>query len=98
MGTGGCNKYRHIIEQYDWNVDVAMEVCRLESQGIATASNWQDSHATCNGSHGLFQMACIHGYTVEQLYDPSINIRAAYKLWKANGWWPWTTYKVIARK
>ena len=98
MGAGGCEKYRHIMEQYDWNVQTAMAICKLESGGNTNAANWKDSHATCDGSFGLFQIGCLHGYTVEQLKDPNINIRIAYKLWKSNGWWPWTTYKLLAKK
>lgn len=75
-----------------------MSICRLESQGVATASNWSDSHKTCNGSHGLFQIGCLHGHSTEKLYIPEVNIKVAYELWRSDGFTPWTTYKLLAKK
>jgi len=95
MGAGGCVTYRKLFEKYDWPVDTAIAICELESSGIATASNWKDSHATCNGSHGLMQVGCIHGHQTEDLYDPEFNVKVAHQLWKERGFSPWTTYKKL---
>lgn len=73
-----------------------MEICRLESNGYSRATNWKDSHRGCSGSFGLFQIGCLHGYSMESLHNPLVNIRVAYALWKENGWAPWTTYKLLA--
>lgn len=73
-----------------------MQICRLESQGVATADNWSDSHKGCDGSFGLFQIGCLHGVSRKQLHNPIVNIQVAYDLWKTEGWYPWTTYKKIA--
>lgn len=73
-----------------------MKICELESEGVAWASNWKDSHETCNGSHGLMQIACIHGWETERLYIPEVNIKVAYGLWKTEGWRPWTTFKKLS--
>lgn len=84
------------MEKYDgWNVDIMLGICELESDGVATASNWHDSHDGCNGSFGLLQVACVHGVAREDLYDPATNIKVAYQLWQSNGYAPWTTYKKL---
>lgn len=70
-------------------------ICELESGGVATATNWSDSHEGCNGSFGILQVACIHGVDREALYNPATNIKVAYELWKENGYAPWTTYKKL---
>lgn len=67
----------------------------MESDGIATASNWKDSHAGCDGSFGIMQIGCLHGVSREELYDPATNVRVAYELWKDQGFYPWTTYKKL---
>lgn len=73
-----------------------MEICKLESGGMAEATNWDDSHKGCDGSFGLFQIGCLHGVAKESLYNPITNIETAYKLWKDSGFHPWTTYKLLA--
>lgn len=75
-----------------------MEVCRLESGGVPTADNWDDGHAGCDGSFGLFQIGCLHGVSREDLHNPITNIETAYKLWSTEGWHPWTTYKKIVMR
>lgn len=78
-----------------------MDVCRIESEGNTYADNWDDYHkgASCWGSHGLFQLGCLHGLTLEESYNPILNIEKAYQLWKADGWNPWfNTMKKLALK
>lgn len=79
-------------------VETAMQICRLESNGVANADNWKDSHVGCNGSFGLFQIGCLHGVTRDQLHIPELNIKVAYNLWSTQGWYPWSTYKLLALK
>lgn len=101
----GCEKYRDIIDNYSWNVDVAIAVCNAESSGNPNNQNFDDYHkfADCWGSFGLFQINCSHG----QVYDAAENIRIAatkYDYAKGvawtgyNGWQPWSAttckYKV----
>jgi hypothetical protein len=81
----GCELYRPLISQYGWNVSVAMRVMQAESGCNPNAANWTDSHSTCNGSFGLFQIACFSG----QVYDPAQNIAIAYQKYQARGWQPW---------
>lgn len=81
----GCELYRPLISQYSWNVSVAMAVMQAESGCNPNAANWADSHSTCSGSFGLFQIACFSG----QVYDPAQNIAIAYQKYQARGWQPW---------
>ena len=97
MGTGDCEPYRNEISKYDWNIETAMAVCDIESNGSITATNWKDSHKTCDGSFGLFQVGCLHGVDKEDLYNPEINIRVAYQIYLKQGWSAWsTTMKKLA--
>lgn len=77
-------------------------ICNLESDGIATASNWHDSHDGCNGSFGILQVACVHGVAREDLYDPATNIKIGYSLFTTVDkggnmlkYSPWSTYKKL---
>jgi hypothetical protein len=84
----GCELYRSLISQYSWNVNVAMAIMQAESGCNPNAANWTDSHSTCKGSFGLFQIACFSG----QVYDPAQNISIAYQKYQARGWQPWGAY------
>jgi hypothetical protein len=92
----GCEKYRDLIDNYSWNVDVAIAVCNAESSGNANTSNLNDYHsfANCRGSFGLFQINCSHG----RVYDPVKNVQIAAAMYEASAWKPWSSttcrYKV----
>lgn len=89
-----CEAYRPIISKYGWNVEVAMNVMRVESGCNPNAANLNDNHGVCMGSFGLFQISCHAG----QIYNPEQNIAAAWSKYQARGWQPWsfTTCKKIA--
>lgn len=89
-----CETYRPIIAKYSWNVDVAMNVMRVESGCNPNAANYGDNHGVCIGSFGLFQISCHGG----QIFNPEQNIAAAWAKYQARGWQPWsaTTCKKIA--
>ena len=72
-----------IICAYPWPCETALAVAWRES-------NWQP-HAYNPGCRcvGLFQIAGLHGYTVDVLSDPAENTRIAYGLWETQGWYPW---------
>lgn len=95
-GGANCDLARQLINQYDWNKDVAYNVMVAESGCNANNQNLGDYHsfAGCRGSFGLFQINCSHG----QVYDPAKNVAIAYSMWKASGWQPWSAttckYKV----
>lgn len=85
----GCENYRSLVSQYRWNVDVALAVMKAESGCNPTRHNWGDRHRTCLGSFGLFQVGCVHGYTVAYLENPAQNIAAAWKIYQGSGWKAW---------
>ena len=101
---GDCNKWRSVIAQYDWNVDVAVNVCNAESGGDPNNDNPNDRHPSygllvCYGSRGLFQIGCDSTSNYAGMFNPYTNIAEAYAKYKARGWSPWgyTTcrYKVV---
>jgi hypothetical protein len=81
----GCERYRPLVEQYDWNVNTAMAVMAAESGCDPNAANWNDNHGVCTGSFGLFQISCHGG----RIHDPAKNVAAAWGKYQARGWWPW---------
>ena len=82
-GLAGCELARSLINQYDWNKDVAYSVMMAESSCDPQATNMNDNHGACVGSFGLFQINCTKG----RLYDPAQNVLAAYNMYKARGSW-----------
>lgn len=63
--SGSCGRFRSLLAQYDWNVDIAMKVMKHES-GC-------DPNATSpTNDHGLFQLNGV------PIYDPAENIDYAY--------------------
>ena len=81
-------KYFRKIEGYSWNHNIAKAVMREESHYDPGVYNpeWHDG---CQGSYGLFQIACVHGYSEEEMYHWERNIEIAYKIWQQEGWLPW---------
>jgi soluble lytic murein transglycosylase-like protein len=83
----GCEHYRQLISQYDWNVEVAMKVMQAESSCDPTEVN--DNPDTRDYSVGLFQIN-LYGANARTrpseaaLKDPATNIAWAYKLYSGN--------------
>lgn len=61
-----CELYRSLVSGYDWPVDQAMNVMRLES-------GCNPNRISSTQDHGLFQ---LH---LEPVYDPQANIARAYQ-------------------
>lgn len=85
----GCDAYRGIVAQYDWNVNTAMAIMRAESNCNSMArSPTHDS--------GLFQINDVHlaavDYNQPALYDPATNVKVAYQVYSGSGWNAWTTF------
>ena len=80
---------KSIISEYGWDTQVAYAVMKAESGGNPSAVNWNDVHKGCIGSFGLFQLGCMHGAR-EDLLNAEKNVEIAYKLWRRDGWSPWT--------
>jgi hypothetical protein len=63
----------------------AVRVARCESKFNPTAQNRRSS------AYGVFQFlnSTWKGTGIAKTSDPSLQIEAAYRLWKARGWQPW---------
>lgn len=88
----GCEHYRHLVQQYDWNVEVAIRIMQAESScnPYSVGDNYP-----INGLHapscGLFQIRTLPGRpTCEELKNPEVNIAWANRLYQANGYSPWS--------
>lgn len=80
-----------VYNYLNWNQDLAYAVCMAESGGNPNAYNpeyhyWGD----CNGSRGLFQVGCAHGWGSS--FNPETNVKYANQLWAQRGWQPWGAY------
>lgn len=79
-----------LIEKYDWDHDTALAVARAESNLNPQAYN-PEWHRGCQGSIGIFQIACIHD-DPEKLFEVEYNIQRAYEIYSEQGWKPWGAY------
>jgi len=90
----GCANYVSVIEQYDWDVSIAVAVARAESGCRPDATN----SSNYNGSvdRGFFQVNSIHadmvGGELDKLYIPTTNIKVAYSIYTSSGWRAWSAY------
>ena len=81
-----------IVEYFPEDPQTALAVAKAESELYPRASNWGDSHRGCYGSFGIFQIGCIHGSSVEDLYDVEYNIKKARQIYNDRGWTAWGAY------
>lgn len=94
--------FENLIAQYDWDRRIAYQVMLNEGGTNPEIVNpeWHRNYNTgekiCQGSYGLFQMACIHAkdpLNPIELKDAKTNIKMAYELYLKEGWWPWSVCK-----
>lgn len=88
----GCEAYRSLIEQYDWDARIALAVMEAESSCRPDATNFNVNGST---DRGLFQINSVHLSKVAypgQLFDPAINVRVAYSVYQGSGWSAWSAY------
>jgi hypothetical protein len=89
-----------IGQDYEWDWDIANAVLKAESGGNPNAYN-PEWHKGCQGSFGLWQIACVHigkyGLTRENIFDPEVNTEVAYKLWQEYGWEIWGAYSSMRK-
>lgn len=91
----GCEPIFRLIEQKNWNVQIAKAIMQAESGCNTNAVG--DTHPI-NGllaySCGVYQIRTLKGRpSCEQLKDPATNIEWAYKI--SNGgsnWRAWSVY------
>lgn len=88
----GCETYRHMVAQYDWNVDTMMYAMQKESgcNPNAVGDNYVIAGVYAP-SCGLLQIRTLQGRPdCESLKNPTTNIEWAYKIWQSQGYRAWT--------
>lgn len=86
------------IAKYDWPVSIATAVAKAESRLKKDSHGDKTLTYTQNGikygdSWGCFQVRYLPGRpTPSELVKPEVNVAYAYKLYKGQGWKPWTMY------
>ena len=87
--TQGCEAYRPLIEQYDWDNRIAMAVMQAESGCNPNA------HSP-TADRGLMQVNAVHAdmvdYDLDRLFNPNTNVSVAYRIYLSQGWHGWSTY------
>jgi hypothetical protein len=73
------------------NTAVAVAKSESGSKLLPTAYN-PEAHRGCNGSYGVFQVACVHNVNNQLMFDPALNIKRAHELWLQSGWGIWGGY------
>lgn len=94
----GCANYLPIVQQYDWNVDMAMAVMQAENRTCNPGIDNAGLNSDGSTDYGLFQVNSIHadmvGGNLESLRTPSVNVAVAYSLsHHGTNWTAWSTYK-----
>lgn len=86
----GCQ----LVNNYDWDVKVALAICKAESGNNPSAYNGSNS----NGSNdaGLMQVNSIHVdsglISSEDRFNPEKNMAAAYAIYKGSGFRAWSAF------
>lgn len=93
--TGNCEQYRHLVEQYDWDTDLMLEIMRLESSCKSFAvGDTTPIRGVLAPSCGLLQIRTLKGRPdCETLKDPATNIEWGYKIYTTQGYNAWTVYR-----
>jgi hypothetical protein len=88
--------YYQLFTQYDWDARLMYAIMMAESGGNPKAINYKDKHKGCNNSYGLMQIGCVwlgkYGLTIDNVLDPSTNIRTSYEIYKVQGLRAWGAY------
>lgn len=72
--------------------NTAVAIAMAESELNTNAFNGE-AHIGCNGSIGVFQIACVHNRKDPQaLRDVETNIKKAREIYLREGWKPWGAY------
>jgi hypothetical protein len=89
-----CRDYYNLLKQYDWDVNIMLAIMKAES-GCDT--NRVGDNYPIGGllapSCGLLQIRTLAGRpSCEELKRSETNVEWAYRLYKANGYKPWSVY------
>lgn len=72
--------------------NTAVAIAKAESELNPNALN-PEAHKGCNGSYGIFQIACVHKKTnTSELKDIKTNLKKAREIYLKEGWKPWGAY------
>lgn len=88
----GCENYRHLISQYDWNIDTALQIAHAESgcNPSAVGDNFVIAGIYAP-SCGLFQVRTLSSRPpCDALKDPATNIEWAYRIYQGQGYGAWS--------
>ena len=88
--SGPCDKYRPLIEGYDWPAEIMLAVMQAESGCNPTARNTANTDGSTDT--GLLQINSVHGIGPETLLNPTANVRAAYRIYQSQGLKAWSVY------
>ncbi|MEA9985660.1 transglycosylase SLT domain-containing protein [Subtercola sp. RTI3] len=91
--TKGCEMYRSLVAQYDWDIDTALAIMKAES-GCDPAADNTGTNANGSNDKGLLQINSVHSDLISDLdrLDPTKNIRAAYEIYRGSGWRAWSSF------
>lgn len=85
----GCEQYRPLIEQYNWDHRIALAVMQAESGCNPNATS-------PTADRGLMQINAVHAdmvdYDLNRLFDPTTNVQVAYRVYLSQGWGGWSVY------
>lgn len=93
----GCEQYRGILAQYDWDVDLMMAImqaessCNPEAVGDKTLT-FQKNGRTYGYSKSLLQIRQLPGREHCDTFDPDIIVKCGYDIWKSQGYNAWSVY------
>ncbi len=73
-------------------IGIGVAIALAESGGRTDALNTANRNGSWDA--GLMQVNSIHGYSREWLYNPTNNVAASLRIYRAAGnrWTPWSTY------
>ena len=83
--TEAVQRWRPLVSQYPWDVELALKVIACESGGDPSVWNRQGS-----GAHGLFQLLgwewlAFRLFGVWDVSDPEVNTAIAHIIWRESG-------------
>lgn len=95
--TQGCEAFRGLVAQYDWDVRTMLAIMRAESGCDPNVTGDKTLTFTQNGrtygySVSLFQVRVLPGREACDSHDPATNISCAYRVWKSQGYKAWSVY------
>ena len=93
----GCEAFRWLVAQYDWDVRTMLAIMRAESGCDPNVTGDTSLTFTQNGriygySVSLFQVRVLPGREACDSHDPATNISCAYRIWKSQGYKAWSVY------